>query len=49
MQGKAEKWEISLKSLKDGNEKYLRAYKSDGIFRPKQGYILSETVNRLVR
>lgn len=29
MQGKAEKWEISLKALKDGNEKYLRAYKSD--------------------
>ncbi len=35
MQGKAEKWEISLKALKDGNEKYLRAYKSDGDISPE--------------
>ena len=35
MQGKAEKWKISLKALKDGNEKYLRAYKSDGDISPE--------------
>lgn len=35
MQGKAEKWKISLKALKDGNEKYLRAYNSDGDISPE--------------